>query len=85
MHSNLLHVDRENEPKPSGGRTFMNPLVNNSAAHDSRSGVSLMGVEFVDVGRGELAGRSLLFEQDVEFSVGSALGFRQTEPDPDGL
>jgi hypothetical protein len=72
-------------PMDTSGESLDVALVNNSSAHNSRGSVSLVRIEFVDVGGGELAGGSLLLEQDVEFSVGSTLGFRQTEEDPDGL
>ena len=59
--------------------------MNHGTSSDGRGSISLVGIEFVNVSGGELAGGSLLFEQDVEFSVGSSLGFGQTEEDPDSL
>lgn len=59
--------------------------MNHSTSGDGGGSVSLVGVELVDVSGGELASGSFLLKQDIEFSVSSSLGFRQTEKDPDGL
>lgn len=47
------------------------------------SGSLGVGGEHVDLGRGELASRYLLLEEDVEGTVGSVLGLGEAEEGPD--
>lgn len=72
-------------PREQAGEGASFPLMNDSSAHGGSGGVSLVRVEFVDLGRGKLPGVDLLLKQDVKFTVRPALGFRQTEPNPDDL
>lgn len=53
------------------------------AATTASSGVALGSGKLVDLGRGELAGGDTVFEENVEFTVGAALGLGETEVGPD--
>ena len=50
---------------------------------DTGSGVSLGGLELVDLGRLELSGGHSVLEEDVELSVRSSLGLGESEVGPD--